>query len=92
MNEKIEKRVGENLRHLRERAGITQELLSTKLQVKGCDITRSALAKIEVGQRHIYLDEIVYLKEVLEIEYDELFDMSERPPEPENEDNNEEQP
>lgn len=62
MNNVVEKRIGENLRKLRVRAGLTQELLSAKLQLEGCDITRSALAKIEVGQRHLYPDEIILLK------------------------------
>lgn len=50
VNVATEKRIGENIRKLRVRAGLTQEMLSAKLQVDGCDITRSALAKIEVGQ------------------------------------------
>ena len=55
---------------------ITQEELSAKLQVRGCDdITRSALAKIEVGQRHIYPDEIRHFKEILNVEYDDLFNV-----------------
>lgn len=41
----------------------------------GCDITRSALAKMEVGQRHIYPDEIKLLKELLNVTYDELMDV-----------------
>ena len=73
MNDAIEKRVGENLRKLRIRAGLTQELLSAKLQLEGCDITRSALAKIEVGQRHLYPDEIMLIKEILGVPYDEIF-------------------
>ena len=52
---------------------MTQEQLSAKLQLAGCDITRSALAKIEVGQRHIYPDEIKLLKEILETTFEELF-------------------
>lgn len=54
---------------------MTQEELSAKLQVRGCDITRSALAKIEVGQRHIYPDEIMLIKEILNVEFDDLFDV-----------------
>lgn len=56
---------------------MTQELLAAKLQLAGCDITRSALAKIEVGQRHIYPDEIVLLKEILGVSFDEIFDLTE---------------
>ena len=73
MNKEIEKRVGNNIRLLRERAGLTQEQLAAQLQVNGCDVTRSALAKIEVGQRHLYPDEIVLLKHLLKAEYDEIF-------------------
>ena len=58
MNALIEKKIGSNIRALRERAGLTQEQVAAKLQVNGCDITRSAVAKIEVGQRHLYPDEI----------------------------------
>ena len=58
MNIEYEKKLGKNIRFLRESAGFTQEYLSAQMQINGCDITRSALAKIEVGQRHIYPDEL----------------------------------
>ncbi|HRR75934.1 MAG TPA: helix-turn-helix transcriptional regulator [Ruminococcus sp.] len=73
MNKEIEAKVGSNIRLLREKAGITQEQLAAKLQVSGCDITRSAVAKIEVGQRHLYPDEIILLKELLGTSYDDIF-------------------
>ena len=74
MNAEIEKRIGNNIRILREKAGLTQEQVSARLQVNGCDITRSAVAKMEVGQRHIYLDEIKLLKEILKVEYADLLE------------------
>ena len=46
MNHTVEKQVGNNIRVLREKANMTQEVLSAKLQLLGCDITRSAGAKI----------------------------------------------
>ena len=73
MNPKIEKRVGQNIRALRVKAGITQEILAAKLQIAGCDITRSAVAKIEAGQRHVYMDEIIQLKTILNASYEEIF-------------------
>ena len=73
MNKEYEEKVGMNIRMLRERAGLTQEQLSARLQVSGCDITRSAVAKIEVGQRHIYVDEIKLLKEILCVEYSDIL-------------------
>lgn len=76
MNKAIELRVGNNIRELREKRGITQDQLAARLQVNGCDITRSALAKIEVGQRHLYPDEVILLKTLLSATYDEIFDIS----------------
>lgn len=52
---------------------MTQETLAEQLQLRGCDITRSAVAKIEVGQRHLYPDEIILIKEILKVSYDEIF-------------------
>ena len=75
MNKEIETAVGNNIRILRERKKFTQEILAAKLQVNGCDITRSAVAKIEVGQRHIYPDEIILIKQILGVTYDEIFDV-----------------
>lgn len=73
MNIEYEKAVGQNIRRLRMQKKLSQEQLSAKLQVRGCDITRSALAKIEMGQRHIYPDELKILHELLNVPYDELF-------------------
>ena len=74
MDSKIEKVVGQNIRRLREKSNLTQEMLSARLQIEGCDITRSAIAKIEVGQRHLYPDEIILIKKILKVSFDEIFD------------------
>ena len=73
MNTDYEKRLGHNIRMLREKRDMTQEQLSAKLQIRSCDITRSALAKIEVGQRHIYADELFHLKNILKVSYEDIF-------------------
>ena len=73
MNREIEVIIGRNIRVARENAKMTQDVLATKLQLKGCDITRSAIAKIEVGQRHLYPDEILLIKEILNIDFDTIF-------------------
>ena len=76
MNVSIERKIGDNIRRLREKIGFTQEYVATKLQLEGCDITRSALAKIEVGQRHLYPDEIIFLKKILRTNYEEIFSLN----------------
>ncbi len=73
MDANFEKKFGANLRKIRENKNMTQETVSAKMQVNGCDLTRSALAKIEVAQRHIYVDEILLLKEIYGVSFDELF-------------------
>jgi len=75
MNHTVEKRVGNNIRILREKANMTQEMLAAKLQLLGCDITRSAVAKIEVGQRHLYPDEIILIKQILKVSYEDIFEI-----------------
>lgn len=73
MNKTVEKKIGSNIRRIRESKGMTQDTLAAKLQLNGCDITRSAIAKIEVGQRHLYPDEIILIREILSTSFDEIF-------------------
>ncbi len=75
MNPYTEKMVGKNLRTIRERKKMTQNEVAAKMQLFGCDITRSAIAKIEVGQRHLYPDEIILLKNILETSFDEILNV-----------------
>ena len=63
MNTEYEKALGKNIRRLR----------MERKQVRGCDVTRSALAKMEVGQRHIYPDELKALREIFGVPYEVLF-------------------
>ena len=76
MNATIEKKIGQNIRKLRESRNMTQETLAAKFQLEGCDITRSAVAKIEVGQRHLYPDEILLIKRILKVSFDDIFDLT----------------
>ena len=73
MDFKYDKLMGQQIKRAREKKGWSQEQLAAKMQLRGLDITRSALAKIEVGQRHIYAEEIKAFKEILKIRYEDLF-------------------
>ena len=70
---KADKIIGENIRKYRNAQGMTQEQLSAQLQVRGCDISRGTLAKIEAGIRHISVQELNAIKAILDISYDDLF-------------------
>lgn len=65
--------VGRQIRAARESQGLTQEQLAARLQTHDCDVTRSALAKMEVGQRHIYVAELRALREILNVPYETLL-------------------
>ena len=73
MNLEYEYALGQNIRKLRMERKLSQEQLAAQLQTRGCDVTRSALAKMEVGQRHIYPDELKLLRELLGVSYDDIF-------------------
>ena len=73
MNFTYDKAVGERIRAERELRGMTQEQLAAQLQTLGCDVTRSALAKMEVGQRHIYADEIRLIRDILNVSFESLL-------------------
>ena len=73
MNRKIEAIVGLNIRRERIRNKMTQDILAAKLQLRGCDISRSAVAKIEAGQRHVYPDEVIVLRDILKTDFETIL-------------------
>lgn len=68
-----EKEIGKNLKTIRCSKNYTQEEVAVKLQVHGCDITRSAVAKMEIGKRHIYAPELKALAKVFNVTYDDIL-------------------
>ncbi len=73
MDFSYDKQIGERVRALRLSKGWSQEQLAAKLQTGGCDVTRSGVAKLEVGQRHFYAKELAVLKKIFRISYDDLL-------------------
>ncbi len=73
MDVHYDKCLGQNIRRLRIERKLTQEQLAARFQLRGCDLTRSAIAKIESGFRHIYPDELKLMKEILKVSFEELF-------------------
>ena len=73
MNKAYANRVGTHLSWLRKQKKLTQEQLAARMQLLGCDITRSALEKIEVGQRMLCPDELKALRSALSVSYDDIL-------------------
>ena len=76
MEQKIRRdlNMGDNLRRLRDAAGLSQEKLCAELQRCGCDIGRSTYAKYEAGELNIRASVIVCLKKIYNCSYDDFFE------------------
>jgi transcriptional regulator with XRE-family HTH domain len=65
--------IGPTLSRLRYEKGWTQEMLSARCAVRGIEITRGTLAKIEAGIRKVNDAELFVLAKALKVEMSELF-------------------
>lgn len=75
MEQKIrrDRNMGDNLRRLRQRSGLSQEKICAELQRRGCDIGRTTYAKYESGELNIRASVIIELKKYYRCSYDEFF-------------------
>ncbi len=73
MDYSYDSQVGRKIREYRKERKLTQDQFAAKLQVNGYDLTRGTIAKIEAGQRHIYLYELKAIVEILKISFDDLL-------------------
>lgn len=75
MEQKIrrDRNMGDNLRRLRNDAGLSQEKLCAELQHRGCDIGRTTYAKYEAGELNIRASVIIELRKIYKCSYDEFL-------------------
>lgn len=66
--------IGDNLRALRDKYGISQEKLCAELQLRGCDIARSCYAKYEAGELNVRISVLIELKKIYGCTYDDFFE------------------
>lgn len=65
--------IGGNIRRIRLEKNIGQTELSGMLQLKGIEMTREALVKIERGVQHITGSQLRGIRDCLDTTYDELL-------------------
>ncbi len=65
---------GRNVAIYRKSAGLSQNKLAGLLQLRGLDIDKNAVQRIESGKRFVTDIEIVYLADTLGITYNDLLD------------------
>ena len=79
MNQHIKGNVslGHAIRSWRVDCGYGVEELARCLQLKGYDITRQCLYKIESGNHHVTVDLLRLLKELFDVPYERFFEFKE---------------
>lgn len=65
--------IGENLQRLRKENGLSQYTLIRELSLRGSGLTQSAYAKIELGKRNIKVSDLIILKVLYDVSFDEFF-------------------
>ena len=68
-----ERSFGARIRELRNASHLTQEQVAAKLQLRGFDVSRSVYSQIECGIHHIPIGELIALKQIFNVSYDDFF-------------------
>ncbi|MCD7750782.1 MAG: helix-turn-helix domain-containing protein [Lachnospiraceae bacterium] len=66
--------MGERIRELRIQKGMKQTDVITQMQLHGSMMSRSTLANIETCRRNIKASDLTIMKEVLDTDYESLFE------------------
>ena len=65
--------IGKNIQKLRKARGLTQKDVCAQLTILGRPMLQSTYAQIETGARNIFVSDLIVLKEVLKVSYDDFF-------------------
>ena len=65
---------GRNIARLRKSKKWSQNRLASMLQIRGLNVDKNAVQRIEAGKRFVTDIELVYLSEVLAVPLDDLLD------------------
>ena len=65
--------LGENIKSLRVKAGLTQEQTVAKLQLMGSPISRSTYSLIEMGRGNVFASDMVGLQQIFGAKFEDFF-------------------
>ncbi len=65
--------IGENVVLFRKRIGLNQDMLLSRLQVWGIDISQTTLSDIEGQKRKVFDKELLALADILGVTLEDLF-------------------
>lgn len=66
--------IGKRLKQLRIAAGLSQEEMVAKFELHGRIMSRSNYSHIEIGLRNIYVSDLILIKEILGVSFDDIFE------------------
>ncbi|AOY74727.1 helix-turn-helix domain-containing protein [Clostridium formicaceticum] len=66
--------IGHNLKRLREQRNLSQYDMERELQLKGRNMARATYAHIEQGRRNIFISDLILIKEILGVNYEQFFE------------------
>ncbi len=70
--------IGKNLTELRKKNHLSQRDLASKLQLKGYDMDKNVITRIETNKRYVTDIELQALVQIFNVTYEELVDGSEK--------------
>lgn len=65
--------IGENLRTLRRRAGLSQEQVAAQLQIRGINISREIISQMERGDHNIRISVLLALRDLYQVDIADFF-------------------
>ena len=65
--------LGKNIQKIRKSNKMTQDQVIAKLNLMGIQISKSTYAKIETNRMNIKVSELIALKQIFNVSFEELF-------------------
>ena len=66
--------IGDNLRNLRKRMGLSQEKVAGLLELRGLSVSREMLSQMEFGRYNIRVSVLLALKDIYNATFEEIFE------------------
>ena len=66
--------IGDNLRNLRKRMGLSQEKVAGLLELRGLTVSREMLSQMELGRYNIRVSVLLALKDIYNATFEEIFE------------------
>lgn len=68
-----DKSIGKNLQRIRKEHNMSQRDVVIQLELRGRVMHQATYAKIELGQGNIFVSDLVLLREIFDVDYNEFF-------------------